>query len=154
MNLSKKKNLAAKTLKVGKDRILFVKPRIDEIKEAITKEDIRSLKSEGAIIIKEIKGVKKVKRRRSRSPGNIRKKINKRKKDYVIMTRKLRKQVSGERSQGKLSREESLEIRKKIRNRDFKSSAQLKKYIEGLKTKQKTKIKTPNQKIKPNRKRK
>ena len=60
MNLSKKKSLAVKTLKVGKDRIVFLKPRLDEIKEAITKQDIRELQKEGAIIVKGIKGRKRV----------------------------------------------------------------------------------------------
>jgi len=50
MNLGKKKLLAARTLKVGKARIFFVDSRKSEIKEAITKQDIRDLKQDGAII--------------------------------------------------------------------------------------------------------
>jgi len=133
MNLSKKKKLAAETLRVGKERILFVEPRLDEIKEAITKEDIRQLVSDGAILIKEIKGRKKVNKRKRKNSGKIKKKINKRKRDYVIMTRKLRKYVSGAKREGKLSREQVIEIRKKIRNKGFKDSAHLKNYVRGLK---------------------
>ena len=59
MNLSKKKALAAKTLKVGKDRISFVNARLDDVKEALRKQDIKDLNSEGAIIIKNIKGKKR-----------------------------------------------------------------------------------------------
>ena len=55
MKLDKKKALAAKVLNVGKGRIIFVEPRLEEIKEAITKEDIRNLKADGAIIIREVK---------------------------------------------------------------------------------------------------
>ena len=55
MNLRKKKILAAKALKVGKERIIFLKPRLEEIKEAITKQDIKDLYKEGAIKIKEVK---------------------------------------------------------------------------------------------------
>ncbi len=40
MNLSKKKLLAVKTLRVGKERITFSPSRLDEIKEAITKQYI------------------------------------------------------------------------------------------------------------------
>ena len=47
MNLSKKKALAARTLNVGKARILFNVQRLGEIKEAITKQDIRDLHKEG-----------------------------------------------------------------------------------------------------------
>lgn len=134
MNLRKKKELAARTLKVGKDRIQFVQPRLEEIKSAITKQDIRDLKQDGAIIIKDIKGRKKnVKKKVRRTTGNIRKKVNKRKQEYVKMTRKLRSYVAELKKQGKLSKEEVDDIRKKIRNRIFRSKAHLKTYIGGLK---------------------
>lgn len=133
MNLSKKKALAIRTLKVGKERIVFLNSRLDEIKEAITKQDIRDLTQEGAIIIKEIKGRKKVeKRTRKRGPGKIKKKVNTRKRDYVIMTRKLRKYVAGLLNHGSISKENSTEIRKKIRNKAFRSKAHLKDHIGGL----------------------
>lgn len=130
MNLKKKKELAARTLKVGKSRIVFVNPRLDETKEAITKQDIRDLKSEGAIIVKPIKGRKKnLKKSVRRSTGNIRKKVNTRKRDYVIMTRNLRGYVAEMKKQGKLSPEEIKEIRNRIRNKLFRSKAHLKEYI-------------------------
>ena len=134
MNLSKKKELAARALKVGKERIMFVSGRLDEIKEAITKQDIRDLQEEGAIIIKKIKGRKKnLKKKTRRSTGNIRKKVKKRKQEYVKITRKLRSFVAEMKKQGKLSKEDVKEIRKKIRNRLFKSKAHLRDYIGGLK---------------------
>ena len=134
MNLSKKKILAAKTLKVGKDRIAFPKSRLEEIKEAITKQDMRNLFSEGAIFIKEIKGQKTNKKKiKSRSPGNIRKKVNVRKRTYVLATRKLRKYAKIKKNLGEISREDEIEIRKKIRNRIFKSKAHLREYMEGIK---------------------
>ena len=133
MNLSKKKALAARVLKVGKERIIFLQPRLDEIKEAITKQDIRDLKKEGAIVIKEIKGRKKSKKKsKERNPGSIRKKVKKRKKEYVIMTRKLRRYVAEMKKQRKLSQDEIKDIRKKIRNRNFRNKAHLKEYIGGL----------------------
>ena len=134
MNLRKKKQLAIRTLKIGKERIVFIKSRLEEIKEAITKQDIRDLKKDGAILVKDVKGRKKVeKRSRRRGVGKVKKKVNKRKQEYVIMTRKLRKYTAELKKQGKLSKEEVSEIRKKIRNRIFKSKAHLKTYIGGLK---------------------
>ncbi|MFA4953430.1 MAG: 50S ribosomal protein L19e [Candidatus Pacearchaeota archaeon] len=133
MNLRKKKSLAARTFNVGEGRISFVKSRLDEIKEAITKQDIRDLQKNGAIIIKEKKGRRKVTKNKSRSPGNIKKKVNKRKKEYVIITRKLRKYVGELKKQGKISSEDSNEIRKKIRNREFRSKSHLKENIGELK---------------------
>ncbi len=134
MNLRKKKELASRTLGVGKKRIKFIEPRLNKIKEAITKQDIRDLKKEGAIIINKIGGrTKNLKRKAKKTVGNIRKKVNKRKKEYVILTRKLRKLVASGGKSGELSREDTKEIRKKIRNRMFKSKAHLKEYIGGLK---------------------
>lgn len=133
MNLSKKKAIAVKTFGVGKERIVFVKSRLEEIKEAITKQDIRDLFESGAILIKPKKGRKKVERKKTkRTDGKIRKRINKRKQDYVKLTRKLRKYSSELKNLGKISREELKEIRKKIRNRFFKNKSSLKEYIGGL----------------------
>jgi large subunit ribosomal protein L19e len=132
MNLRNKKQLAIKTLGIGKSRIIFMQSRLDEIKEAITKQDIRDLKKEGAIVIKEVKGKKKVEKKKKRGPGNIKKKLNTRKQDYVIMTRKLRGYVAELKKREELSREEVIDIRKKIRNKKFKSKAHLKGYIGGL----------------------
>jgi len=133
MNLAKKKELAKRTLNVGKERIEFLKSRLEDIKEALTKQDIRDLKKDGAILVKEIKGRRKVKKKKTRkSVGNIRKKVKTRKQDYVIMTRKLRRYVAEMKKQGKLSPEEIKDIRNKIRNRVFKSKAHLKTYIGEL----------------------
>ncbi len=133
MNLSKKKELAARTLKVGKERIIFIPSRSKEIKEAITKQDIRDLKIDGAIQIKEINGRKKIlRKKKKRSPGNIRKKVNKRKQNYVIMTRKLRGHVKRVKEQEKISKDEVKDIRNKIRNKIFKSKAHLKEYIKSI----------------------
>lgn len=133
MKLDKKKALAAKTLGVGKGRIIFVNERLSEIKEAITKQDIKDLYTDKAIILKEIKGKKKVIKKKSRSPGNVRKKVNARKREYMILTRKLRSFILELKKQGKISREDFEDIRKKIRNRYFRSKANLKEYIGGLK---------------------
>ena len=133
MNLRKKKELAAKTLNVGKKRVVFVNTRKDEIKEAITKQDIRDLKQEGAILVKEIGGRKtNIKRKNKRGTGKVKMKVNTRKRDYVIMTRKLRKIVAGMKQRGELDKIETKDIRNKIRNRVFKSGANLKKYVGDL----------------------
>ena len=74
MNLKKKKALAVRTVKVGKERLVFSKSRLNEIKEAITKQDIRDVQNDGAIVIKEIKGRRKIKKRKNtrRRPSNVR----------------------------------------------------------------------------------
>ena len=133
MNLSKKKQLASRALGVGIKRIVFVEPRMDEIKEAITKQDIRDLNQEGAILVKGVKGRRKFeKRTRTRGVGKVRKKVNIRKKQYVIMTRKLRTYVDGLVKAGKLNKEDAVDVKKKIRNKFFRSKAHLKEYVGGL----------------------
>ncbi len=132
MKLDKKKALAAKVFGVGKSRILFVEPRLAEIKEAITKEDIKALHQEGAILIKEIKGRKTIVRKKRRLQGNIKVHVNKRKQEYVKLTRKLRAYVVDLQKSKVLSADEVKSIRKKIRNKDFKSKAQLKDYVKTL----------------------
>ena len=134
MKLDKKKSLAAKVFKVGKERIVFLEPRLEEIKEAITKEDIRGLKADGAIMIKEIKGRRgKPKKKAKRSMGNVRKKAKDTKREYMAMTRKLRKHVAMLKEKKMLDKDQISDIRNRIRNRYFKSQAQLKDYIGGLK---------------------
>ena len=107
MNLRNKKRLAAETFGVGKSRILFVNERIEEIKEAITKQDMRNLHKDGAILIKEIRGrSKNVNKDKKRHVGKVRRKVNIRKREYVILTRKLRKVLAEKRNRGEISREE------------------------------------------------
>lgn len=131
MNLAKKKLLAAKTLGVGKGRIQFNTERLSEVKEAITKEDIKYLYKAGAINIKEVKGRKKIVRnKRKRGLGKIKMKIKKGKQEYVKITRKLRRYVKELLKQGEISKKEYWELRKKIKARAFKSKAQLKMHLQ------------------------
>jgi large subunit ribosomal protein L19e len=132
MDLRKKKALAIRTFGVGEKRIKFVESRLDEIKEALTKQDMRDLYNDGAIIIGNIKGRKtKEKKKRNRGAGNVRKKVNKRKEKYVALTRKLRKHLKE--MEGKVTKKEKEDLRKKIRNKFFSSKANFKEYIAGVK---------------------
>ena len=133
MNLSKKKELAKRTFGVGKDRIIFVDSRLNDIKEAITKQDIRDLEKDGAIIIKEVGGRKKVREKSRRGRGNIKKVTRVRKRDYMILARKLRKHASEMKKSGILTKENLEDLRKKIRNKAFRSKSHLKEYIGEMK---------------------
>ena len=65
MNLGKKRALAAKVLNVGKERICFNSERLDEIKEAITRQDIRDLHASKAITIRQESGRKAKQKRKT-----------------------------------------------------------------------------------------
>lgn len=129
MDLSKKKALAARTLGVGEGRILFNVNRISEIKEAITKQDIRDLVANNSIFVKEIKGRKVKEKRKRRRAGSIRMRPNNRKREYIILTRKLRSYLAEIRKHGSINNEEFLELRKGVRSKIFKNKAHLKEHI-------------------------
>ncbi len=130
MKLDKKKELAAKTLKIGKGRIIFDETRLAEIKEAITKQDIKDLQKSGVIKIKPEKGRKKKKRKTKRGAGKIKKRVKRRKQEYVKITRKLRSYIKELKKQNKIKKEDYQKLRKKIKARAFKSKAQLKEYLQ------------------------
>ena len=129
MDLTKKRELAARTLGIGVGRVMFNIQRIDEIKEAITKQDIRDLVADKAVFIREIKGRKANTGRRRRRAGSIRMKPNSRKRDYIIVTRKSRAHIFELRKQGKLTTEEYMKLRKEIRAKQFRNKAHLKERI-------------------------
>ncbi len=122
MNLANKKELAAKVLGVGKNRVYFVEDNIPEIKEAITRQDIIDLYNAGAIQVKEVNGRKThVKRKHRRGPGKIKKKVNNTKQEYVIITRKLRKHLKHMLKTDSIDKEGYRAARKQIRAKKFKS---------------------------------
>lgn len=57
MNLKNKKELAAKILKVGTGRVWLDPNKSTEIKEAITRDDLKKLIRTGVILVKQKKGV-------------------------------------------------------------------------------------------------
>jgi len=131
MKLENKKALAARSLNVGIKRIAFNNSRLSDIKEAITKQDVRDLKESGAISVKEAKGRRKLKKRKTRRrTGSIKQKVKTKKRDYMTMTRKLRAHLSHLKSRDKISNVAFTELRKQIRARDFRSLANMKDHIK------------------------
>ncbi len=131
-NLDKRKELAAKVLGVGKNKIVFDSLRLPEIKEAITKQDIRDMYAEGIISVKENRGRRKKEiRTTKKGPGKTKRKVRDKKRDYVILVRKLRGYAKELKNKGDIAPESYTELRKKIKARGFKSKAHLKEYIGG-----------------------
>jgi len=133
MKLEAKRALAARALNVGKGRIIFNERRLSEIKEAITKQDIKDLKLSGAIAIREKKGRRKITKRKTRRRyGSIKIKKNTRKQDYVKLTRKLRDYLKKLKTNKKISNEEYLELRKEIKTKAFRSLNHMKERIKEM----------------------
>jgi large subunit ribosomal protein L19e len=130
MKLENKKALIARSLNVGKNRIALNEARLSELKEAITKQDIKDLKDAGVITVKEKKGRKtKPKRKTRRRAGSIKKKVKTRKQDYVALTRKLRAHLTVLKKRGTISTDDVNEIRKEIRSKNFRSLSHMKERI-------------------------
>ncbi|MDO8517210.1 MAG: 50S ribosomal protein L19e [Nanoarchaeota archaeon] len=126
MQLANKKALAAKVLKVGKYRIIFMEESLNEIKEAITRQDISDLYKSGAIKIREIRGRRKaVKRKHRRGVGKVKKKVKNSKQEYVKLTRKLRTYAKFLVKTKKINPEKYRKIRKMIKAKRFKSKRHL-----------------------------
>ena len=130
MKLEGKKELVSRTLGIGKGRIVFNINRLDEIKQAITKQDIRDLAQSGAIIIKEIKGRRAIEKRGRRRAGSIRKKIKPGKREYIIITRKLRRYLASIRD--KMPGERYEKLRQEIKMHSFPNLSQFKERIKVL----------------------
>jgi len=64
MKLGAQKRIAADILNCSKKRVVFDSSRLDDIKEAITKVDIRILISDGAIKRKPVRGISRFRARR------------------------------------------------------------------------------------------
>lgn len=126
MKLERKKDLAARTLGVGKSRVRFNKERLAEIKQAITKQDIRDLLGSGAIRIEDVKGRLKVQRRKARRrTGSVKKKVSKGKDEHVRLVRSLRGLLVELKKQKRVHGEHYHQLRKEIKSHQFKTKAQL-----------------------------
>jgi ribosomal protein L19E len=120
MNLRKKKKLVGKVMKISSERVIFNESRLNEIKEAITRQDILDLIKDKAITIKKVAGRKTKEKGGRRRGGSRRKKIRARKTNYIIKVRKQRKYVDNLKQQKKISGKKYIELRKKIKQNTFK----------------------------------
>lgn len=131
MNLKNKKKLIARVLKVGVDRVILDQNRMEEIKEAITRQDIKDLKKQGIIKMRVKKGKKKkMKRKTKKRAGSIKKRVKRRKQDYVKITRKLRDYIKNLKGKKEITTEQYKKLRKRIRARDFRDLAHLREAIK------------------------
>lgn len=122
--------LAAKTFNVGKGRIVFNQARLADIKEAITKQDLRDLLADKAIFIKEIGGRKSPEKRTTRRrEGSIRKRMKRGKREYIKITRKLRRHLAELKRKKSMKVEHYEKLRKEIRARAFKDKTHFKERI-------------------------
>jgi|SRR3989344_9552714 len=134
MKLERKKSLVSRTLGLGKSRIMFNNARLSEVKEAITKQDVRDLVKDGAILIRPVLGRRKIVRRKyRRTAGKVRMRVIDKKARYIRITRKLRNYLFQLRFNEKISKENYLKLRREIRASNFKDLSHFKERISQLK---------------------
>ena len=139
MKLKNQRELASKVLKSGKKRIYLDPTKLTEIKEAITKTDIRSLISQKIIKVKPKKGISKFrsrKRRMQRAKGRQKgygsrkgKKTARlpRKKAWMLKVRAQRNLL--QQLKPKLSSRDYRFLRKRIKGGFFRSRRHINLYI-------------------------
>ena len=127
------KELAAKVLGVGTGRILFDNMRLQDIVQAITREDIRDLAKEGAIKIRPIQGKRKLEKRKKRGVGSRRQIPSTKKQDYVKKIRKMRRYLLKLKQDKQISSKEHDYARRLAKAGQFKSKRHLEEYMKGRK---------------------
>ena len=149
VNLRSKKLLVSRMCGVGLKRIKFDSDHLDDVEDAITRENIRSLITANTIKIKQITGtsrgraqLKKIqKRKRSVKPGS--KKGTKgargigKKQAYVIKVKSLRYRLKIAKDRKEITNKEFWNIYKKIAGNTIRNNAHLRTLIEEIKAKRK-----------------
>jgi len=141
MRTKTQKRLAAQILKGSKHRIWFDRSRLEEIKEAITKADIRSLIKKGAISIKPIVGSSKVrvrllkeqkKKKKRKGHGSRKGKSNARhnqKTTWMNSVRLQRSLLKDLKKKGMITKKIFRELYMKSKGGFFRSERHLKLYM-------------------------
>jgi len=142
MKLKTQKRLAAQILKCSEKRISFDSSRLDEIKEAITKADIRGLISIKVITKKPVKGISKLRarkrkgqRRKGRQRGFGSKKGKRtarlpKKRAWANKVRIQRDFIKKLRDKDAISKGDYQNIYMKIKGGFFRSKRHIKLYLE------------------------
>lgn len=141
MNLASKKAIAAKILKVGVNRVWFDPDRLDEIKDALTKADIRKLIKDFAIQAKPVKSIsrgrarKKLEQKRKgrrKGPGSRKGKRTARlskKRAWIQRARPQREFIKMLREKGLITKKTYRMIYAKIKGGFFRSKRHIKLYL-------------------------
>jgi len=135
--LSLQRRLAADLLKCGIHRVKFDPERLEEIAEAITREDVRRLIEDGAIYKEQEKGVSRVRvrmrRRKKRGPGSRKgakySRIS-RKELWMMRVRAQRRRLRELRDRKLITRAVYRRIYRMVKAGAFKSVASMMEYLE------------------------
>ncbi len=141
VNLSSKKRLVSRMYGVGLKRISFDPDHLDDISDAITRENVRSLVTANTIKIKQITGtsrgrarLKKIqKKKRGTKQGSKKGRKGARvgkKEVYVIKVRGLRRRLKIAKDRREITNKDFWAIYKKINGNTVRNIAHLRTIIE------------------------
>ena len=146
VNLRAKKRLVSRIVGVGVNRVRFDTDHLDDVADAITRDDIRSLITANTISIKSFKGtsrgraktkkIQKSKRGATQGSKKGRKGARVGKKEvYVTKVRSLRRRLKIAKERKEITNKNFWEIYKKINGNTVRNIAHLRMLIEEIKTK-------------------
>lgn len=145
VNISKKRELVARILGVGANRIRFEPDRLEDISDSITRENMRSLVNSGAIWTVQPKGTSRRRAIEKRSvwkvhgkgPGSKKGKKTARvgkKEVYVIKVRSMRYHLKVLKDRKDITNEIYWQLYKKVNGGQVRSLAHLRDLVKETKT--------------------
>jgi large subunit ribosomal protein L19e len=131
MTLEGQRRISSEILGVGKNKVWFDKNRLDDIKKAITRLDVKELIKEGAIKARIKRKVEKkagkIKKRRGTGKRKIR--VMRRKEKYIKKIRKLRKYIHEIFEKKIINQKEKKKLRVMARSGELRNLRHLQEYL-------------------------
>ena len=145
VNIAKKRELVARILNVGANRVRFEPDRLEDIADSITRENIRSLVKSGAIWTIQHKGSSRGRAIKKRSvwkvhgkgPGSKKGKKTARvgkKEVYVVKTRSLRYHLKVIKERKDITNDRYWDLYRKINGGQVRSLAHLRELVKEAKS--------------------
>jgi large subunit ribosomal protein L19e len=145
VNIAKKRELAARVLNVGVNRVRFEPDRLEDITDSITRENIRSLVKSGAIWTVQPKGSSRGRAIKKRSvwkvhgkgPGSKKGKKTARvgkKRVYVVKTRSMRYHLKVMKERKDISNDMYWYLYKRVNGGQVRSLAHLRELVKEAKS--------------------
>lgn len=145
VNIAKKRELVARILGVGANRIRFEPDRLEDVADSITRDNIRSLVNSGAIWTVQVKGTSRgraIEKRavwkvHGKGPGSKKGKKTARvgkKEVYVVKVRSMRYRLKVLKERKDITNEIYWQLYKKVNGGQVRSLAHLRDLVKEAKT--------------------
>jgi large subunit ribosomal protein L19e len=146
VNLKKKRELIARMMGIGANRVRFEPDKLDDIADSITREDLRSLVRRGTIWTTKVKGTSRgraktkqaIRKKSGLGPGSKKGKKTARmgkKSAYVMKIRSLRHHLKVMKDRNEINRQTYWLTYKKVDGGQVRSVSHLRDIVKQTKTK-------------------